>query len=608
MWGTLAAIGLSDDSITFENISIYPGNSQTISDLDGLVRIENAHIYNSKLFYPSGDAVYGSLVLRNSYIENIDYMYLWYPVRDSIIEKNVFINPGLLSAGLTGVNLSIRKNLFYKQSQPLVNWAAYSGSKMIVENNSFIKAIDNILALQYDSSSMTAQNNYWGTLSDSEIADRIVDKSDDLALPGFIPYKPILSEPDVETPKLLTHEVRVEGIEGGSVVFDHPPLETSCNGNACSYIYFHGVTVVMTFIPKSNYIFNGWEGDCSTREPCLMRVDTDKNVVASLQAKINYNNLTVTKTGQGYGTVISNPAAINCGSNCSGQFAEGSNVSLIAQPDNGYTFTGWGGACSGIGTCVVTMDSEKSVSATFAPLRVLTVTKTGSGTITSIPAKISCGSACSSQFLDGSTVTLIAQPDYGYAFAGWGGVCSGTGTCAVTMDDDKSVSANFIEMPKYPVKITKPNTGVISSEPAGILCGGPNKLCSAFFSSAKLTATPGLGYEFIRWNGCQSIEGNICYIKPTGKMTVNAVFKKLPRYNLKITKNTLGSVISSPAGLNCPDKKKSCTVKFTKGTEVILSPLPQQGRSFVGWTGACSGADVCSLFIDGNKAVGATFQ
>ena len=205
-------------------------------------------------------------------------------------------------------------------------------------------------------------------------------------------------------------------------------------------------------------------------------------------------------------------------------------------------------------------------------------------------------------------MTLIAQPDYGYAFAGWGGVCSGTGTCAVTMDDDKSVSANFIEMPKYPVKITKPNTGVISSEPAGILCGGPNKLCSAFFSSAKLTATPGLGYEFIRWNGCQSIEGNICYIKPTGKMTVNAVVKKLPRYNLKITKNTLGSVISSPAGLNCPDKKKSCTVKFTKGTEVILSPLPQQGRSFVGWTGACSGADVCSLFIDGNKAVGATFQ
>jgi Divergent InlB B-repeat domain len=29
-------------------------------------------------------------------------------------------------------------------------------------------------------------------------------------------------------------------------------------------------------------------------------------------------------------------------------------------------------------------------------------------------------------------------------FDGWGGACSGTGSCSVTMDSDKSVSASFV--------------------------------------------------------------------------------------------------------------------------------------------------------------------
>lgn len=238
----------------------------------------------------------------------------------------------------------------------------------------------------------------------------------------------------------------------------------------------------------------------------------------------------------------------------------------------------------------------------------LSVKKTGGGAITSIPTGIDCGPKCTSEFIEGSNVSLIAQPDNGFAFVGWNGACSGTGNCNITMDGRKSASANFIELPKYPVKVSKPRNGVISSEPAGISCGGRNKQCTAPFSSAKLTATPNAAYEFIRWTGCQAPEGNICHIKPTGKMAVKAAFRKLPKYNLKISKNNLGSVTSSPAGLKCPDKKRSCSVKFTKGTEITLTPVPQTGISFVGWTGACSGTDPCIFRMDSNKLVGAAFQ
>jgi hypothetical protein len=73
---------------------------------------------------------------------------------------------------------------------------------------------------------------------------------------------------------------------------------------------------------------------------------------------------------------------------------------------------------------------------------------TGSGSIQSAPAGISCGLVCSGPFDDGVGVTLTAMPTSGSAFAGWsGGECGGTGTCAVTMSADQSVTATFNALP-----------------------------------------------------------------------------------------------------------------------------------------------------------------
>ena len=96
------------------------------------------------------------------------------------------------------------------------------------------------------------------------------------------------------------------------------------------------------------------------------------------------------------------------------------------------------------------------------------------------------------------------NPEPGFAFAGWGGDCSSTGNCVVGMNADKTVSASFTELPQYPVKTIKTGTGVISSDPAGIFCGGVHNQCSASFSHARLTASPHPGYEFIKWRGCPS--------------------------------------------------------------------------------------------------------
>jgi hypothetical protein len=164
-------------------------------------------------------------------------------------------------------------------------------------------------------------------------------------------------------------------------------------------------------------------------------------------------NLSVTKGGAGTGTVTSAPAGISCGADCAEAYASGTVVTLTATPAAGSAFTGWSGACTGTGTCTVTMTAAVSVTATFGVTTFnLTVTKggAGTGTVTSAPAGISCGTDCGEAYASGTVVTLTATPAAGSAFTGWSGACTGTGTCTVTMTAAASVTATFGTPPSAP--------------------------------------------------------------------------------------------------------------------------------------------------------------
>jgi hypothetical protein len=75
--------------------------------------------------------------------------------------------------------------------------------------------------------------------------------------------------------------------------------------------------------------------------------------------------LTVTMQGTGSGTVISSPYGITCFATCSSSLQQATVVELTPNAAAGSSFTGWGGACSGTGTCTLTMDAAKAVTATF---------------------------------------------------------------------------------------------------------------------------------------------------------------------------------------------------------------------------------------------------
>ena len=77
------------------------------------------------------------------------------------------------------------------------------------------------------------------------------------------------------------------------------------------------------------------------------------------------NTLTVTKTGKGGGTVMSDVPGIDCGTMCSSDYADGTPVTLTADPNPDSVFAGWSGDCTGTGTCQVTMDAAHEVNAKF---------------------------------------------------------------------------------------------------------------------------------------------------------------------------------------------------------------------------------------------------
>src|SRR5205823_1444617 len=90
----------------------------------------------------------------------------------------------------------------------------------------------------------------------------------------------------------------------------------------------------------------------------------------------------------------------------------------------------------------------------------------GSGTVSSDPAGVSCPDACSTPFPTATHVTLTATPDDGSVFAGWTGDCSGTDPCTVAMERAHAVTAYFQTTGTlYDVAVTREGEGVVTSFP-----------------------------------------------------------------------------------------------------------------------------------------------
>jgi len=158
-------------------------------------------------------------------------------------------------------------------------------------------------------------------------------------------------------------------------------------------------------------------------------------IIDAFITKLNFTcSLTIT-AGSG-GTTNPSPGTYT--------YDYGEEVTITATPDAEYTFSGWtGDVPSGQendNPITITMDSDKSVTANFVRPYQLTIVAGSGGTTDPVPGIYT--------HVSGTQVSVQAIPNSGYRFSGWSGDASGTtNPITITMDSDKSITANFSAIP-----------------------------------------------------------------------------------------------------------------------------------------------------------------
>lgn len=324
------------------------------------------------------------------------------------------------------------------------------------------------------------------------------------------------------------------GAGGGTVT--SLPAGINCGGT-CSAQFDFGTSVTLSAAPDTSSIFAGWSGGgCSGTGTCTVVMNADITVTATF-APARFN-LTVTVDGPG--TVSDSLGQIvDCRTTCTASYPNGSTVNLTATAvGTGAVFMGWSGACTGTGGCSVLMDQNKAVTATFGWPLTVRLAGTGSGTVTSSPAGINCGTDCDEVYRQGTSVTLTATPAAGSTFTGWtGGGCTGTGTCTVTMNSAVAVSASFSARRTLTVTVTIGAFGTggtirsASSQPGEplIVCTAPpsGTVCTATYDNGMAVTLNAATNDFITWTGCTVVQPDVCTVTMDANRAVTAEFFSL---------------------------------------------------------------------------------
>jgi uncharacterized repeat protein (TIGR02543 family) len=158
-------------------------------------------------------------------------------------------------------------------------------------------------------------------------------------------------------------------------------------GGTCSADQVLGDAVTLNAAAAAGHTFAGWGGACASAgltTSCSVTMSQARAVTASFTQPTFTLTLTAVGAGNGAGSVTGSGISCNfalsgttlaASGTCTSSYNGGTSVTLTASVSagSGYTFEGWGGACAGTGTCVLSMTAAKSVTAKFNAPSLATV-------------------------------------------------------------------------------------------------------------------------------------------------------------------------------------------------------------------------------------------
>ncbi|MCA9837037.1 MAG: lamin tail domain-containing protein [Trueperaceae bacterium] len=245
-------------------------------------------------------------------------------------------------------------------------------------------------------------------------------------------------------PAILRLEMAVIGLGKGSITGE--ALTKACT-DSCTSLFQFGDSVTLKAVAAPGSSFVAWEGACTGTGACQLNLDNNTEVRAIFEP--NGSLLKLELSGSGKGKILSQSGNLNCSEACEVLFGENEKISLVAEALPGSSFVAWEGACTGAGSCELSMNNSKLLGARFEALASneasLQITRlgNGSGKVSAAGTNLNCGNTCYEVFAKNSAVTLVAEALPGSSFIGWQGACSGSGPCNLNLTENAQVSAEF---------------------------------------------------------------------------------------------------------------------------------------------------------------------
>ncbi|MFP3871481.1 MAG: InlB B-repeat-containing protein [Candidatus Natronoplasma sp.] len=360
--------------------------------------------------------------------------------------------------------------------------------------------------------------------------------------------------------------------------------------------YENGTEVELTAVPEQGWKFVEWSGDYNgTEEEITIMMDEDKNLTAHFEEDMNMTELTVHM--QGNGTVEVEGEPVDDG--WTGEYEEGTEVTLTAMPAEGYEFAMWtGDHGSTEEEITITMDINKDITAHFEEIQedenILTISRVGEGTTEPEPG--------SHTYTAGEEVTVEAMPAEGWSFVEWTGDYEGMeDVINITMDEDKEITAHFQEEPDVnmtELMVNIEGSGAVEVEGEPVDDGWTGEYEEG--TEVTLTAMPAEGYEFAMWTGDHgSTEEEITITMDINK-DITAHFEQVVEemYELTVATEGEGEIEINPN-----------QTEYEEGTEVTLTAMPAEGYGFAMWTGDHgSTEEEITITMDEDKQLTAHFE
>ena len=323
----------------------------------------------------------------------------------------------------------------------------------------------------------------------------------------------------------------------------------------------YGTVLTIEAEADTDYEFGQWS-DGNTDNPRTVTVTGPVALAAAFQEAVQYFSVSIAAGANGSVSVNGTPG------DYSQSVAEGTVLTLVATPDEGYSFTGWSDSNTD-NPRTLTVTGNVSLTSAYEEATQYFNVSISAGQNGTVSVNGVVGNYTQS-VAEGTVLTVQAIPNTGYNFTSWSdGNTDNPRTLTVT--GDITLTSSYEEAVQYyNVSVSAGSNGSVSVN------GVAGDYSQTVIEGTVLTieANPETGYNFTQWSDGVSTSSRTIVVD--SNITISASFA-VQTFQVSITAGSNGSV-----SVNGTPGNYSQTVNY--GTQLTLEATPSTGYTFTAWS------------------------